>query len=86
MKPFKQKQTIRIPIEIMLDVCRMIHTGDLSNRILGSNEVLGEAIIEISYLTNNEIQKAAIENIIDSVNEWNECRYGEEDAEQIALN
>ena len=81
----KEKKIAKIPIEILLDVCKMIHTGDLMNRILGSNEALGEVLLEVTYEKENSIQKAAFKNIEESIATWKELRYGEEDPDEITL-
>ena len=63
----------------------MIRTGNLNNKIIGSNEVMGEVFLDISFTKGNKIQSAAIQNIYDSVNEWNDQRYGDEGPDDIAL-
>lgn len=85
MKAPIEKQNIKIPIELFLDVCKMIRTGNLNNKITGSNESTGEVILELSFSKGNKIQSAALQNIYDVVNEWNEQRYGDENPDEIAL-
>lgn len=85
MKTPTEKQNIKIPIELFLDVCKMIRTGNLNNKIMGSNEATGDVLLELSFSKGNKIQNAALQNIYDSVNEWNEQRYGDENPEEIGL-
>ncbi len=86
MKTTTEKQNIKVPIEIFLDVCRMIRTGNLNNKITGCNETTGEVMLEVSFTKGNKIQTAAMQNMYDAVNEWNDQRYGEENPEDIGLN
>lgn len=86
MKTEKEKQHIKAPIEIFLDVCKMIRTGNLNNKITGTNESTGEVFLELTFSRSNKIQSAAMQNIYDSINEWNEQRYGEDNPEELALN
>lgn len=86
MKAHIEKQNIKIPIELFLDACKMIRTGNLNTKITGSNESTGEVLLELSFSKGNKIQNAALQNIYDSVNEWNEQRYGDENPDEIALN
>ena len=86
MKASIEKQQIKIAIEIFLDVCKMIRTGSLGNKIIGINESMGEVVMELSCNTNNKIQRSALQNIFDVVNEWNELRFGEENPDDIDLN
>ena len=85
MKTPTEKQNIKIPIELFLDVCKMIRTGNLNNKIMGSNEATGDVLLELSFSKGNKIQNAALQNIYDAVNEWNEQRYGDENPEEIGL-
>ena len=87
MIPKKQmeKEVIGVPVEILLEVCKMLQMGSLGNKIISSNETTGEAILEISYTPANRTQKAAIENIHEAVGEWNEYRYGEQDPDEVEL-
>lgn len=85
MKVLTEKQSIKVPIEIFLDVCKMIRTGNLNNKIIGTNELMGEVILELVFVKGNKIQSAALQNIYEAVNEWNEQRYGDENPEDIAL-
>lgn len=85
MKALTEKQSIKVPIEIFLDVCKMIRTGNLNNKIIGTNELMGEVILELAFVKGNKIQSAALQNIYEAVNEWNEQRYGDENPEDIAL-
>lgn len=85
MKALTEKQSIKVPIEIFLDVCNMIRTGNLNNKIIGTNELMGEVILELVFVKGNKIQNAALQNIYEAVNEWNEQRYGDENPEDIAL-
>lgn len=85
MKALTEKQSIKVPIEIFLDVCKMIRTGNLNNKIIGTNELMGEVILELVFVKGNKIQSAALQNIYEAVNEWNEQRYGDENPEDIAL-
>ncbi len=86
MKTPTEKQQVKVPIEIFLDVCKMIRGGNLGNKIAGSNESMGEVIIELTLIKGNKIQSAAINNIYEAVSEWNEHRYGEENPDEIGLN
>ncbi|MBI3518119.1 MAG: hypothetical protein HY062_02010 [Bacteroidetes bacterium] len=86
MKTTTEKQHIKIPIELFLDVCKMIRTGNLNNKITGSNEATGEVLLELSFSKGNKIQNDALQNIYESVSEWNEQRYGDENPDEIALN
>lgn len=86
MKASIEKQQIKIAIEIFLDVCKMIRAGSLGNKIIGTNESMGEVVMELSYNTSNKIQRSALQNIFDVVNEWNELRFGEENPDDIDLN
>lgn len=86
MKAPIEKQNIKIPIEIFLDVCKMIRLGNLNNKITGSNESMGEVFLELSFTKGNKIQSSALQNIVESVCEWNEHRYGEENPDEIELN
>lgn len=86
MKTQNEKQHIKAPIELFLDVCKMIRTGNLNNKITGTNESTGEVFLELSYSKSNKIQSAALQNIYDSINEWNEQRYGEDNPDELALN
>jgi hypothetical protein len=81
-----EKETIRIPIEVFLDVCKIILSGQLGSKINGINDAIGEVILEFSYSKDKKGQKEALANITDVVFEWNEQRYGTEDPEEIALN
>jgi hypothetical protein len=85
MKASIEKQQIKVPIEIFLEVCKMIRTGNLTNKIIGTNESLGEVILDISITKGNKIQISAFQNICEVVNEWNEQRYGDESPDEIAL-
>jgi hypothetical protein len=85
MKTPTEKQNIKIPIELFLDVCKMIRTGNLNNKIMGSNEATGDVLLELSFSKGNKIQNVALQNIYDVVNEWNEQRYGDENPEEIGL-
>ncbi len=86
MKVQTEKQYVKIPIEIFLDVCKMIRNGNLQNKISGCNDSMGEVVLELSVNKANKIQSAALQNIFDAVNEWNEQRFGEDDPNEIALN
>lgn len=86
MKTPTEKQNVKVPIEIFLDVCRMIRSGNLSNKITGSNESMGEVMLELVFIKGNKIQSAALNNIYDAVNEWNEHRYGDVNPDEIGLN
>lgn len=86
MKTLTEKQHVKIPIEIFLDVCRMIRSGNLSNKITGSNETMGEVMLELSFIKGNKIQSAALNNIYEAVQEWNDHRYGDENPDEIGLN
>lgn len=86
MKAPLEKQNIKVPIELFLDVCKMIRSGSINNKITGSNDSTGEVFLELSISKGNKIQSAALQNIYDSVNEWNEQRYGDENPDEIALN
>ena len=83
-KKQSEKEIIGIPIEIFLEVCKMIQMGSLGSKVISSNESNGEAILEISHSPGNRIQAAAMENIREAVGEWNDYRYGE--PEEIELN
>ena len=85
MKAPTETQNIKVPIEIFLDVCKMIRTGNLNNKIIGTNELIGEVILELVFVKGNKIQSAALQNIYEVINEWNELRYGDENPEDIAL-
>lgn len=85
MKTPTEKQHIKVPIEIFLDVCKMIRSGNLINKITGSNESMGEVVLELAFSKANKIQIAAMQNIYDAVNEWNQQRYEDESPEEIAL-
>jgi hypothetical protein len=63
----------------------MVRTGNINNKITGSNETIGEVFLELSISKGNKIQSAALQNIYDTVNEWNEQRYGDENPDEIAL-
>jgi hypothetical protein len=80
-----EKEVIGIPIEIFLEVCKMIQMGSLGSKVISSNETTGEAILEVCYSPDNTFQKAAIENIHEAVGEWNHYRYGEEDPDEVEL-
>lgn len=86
MKTPIEKQNVKVPIELFLDICKMIRTGNLNNKITGSNESTGEVMLELSFIKGNKIQSAALQNIYDTISEWNEHRYGDEDPDEIALN
>jgi hypothetical protein len=86
MKAVIEKQHIKVPIEIFLDVCKMIHLGNLNNKVTGSNESTGEVMLDLSFLRENKIQVAAMQNIYNVVNEWNDQRYGDESPDEITLN
>lgn len=86
MKTQNEQQHIKAPIEIFLDVCKMIRNGNLSNKITGTNESTGEVYLELSFTKSNKIQSAALQNIYDSINEWNEQRYGDDHPDELALN
>ena len=86
MKIQTEKQNIKVAIEIFLDVCKMIRTGNLNNKITGTNDSTGEVFLELSFSKSNKIQSAALQNIYDSINEWNEQRYGEDNPNELALN
>ncbi|MEO6302471.1 MAG: hypothetical protein ABIP51_04805 [Bacteroidia bacterium] len=85
MKAAIEKQQVKIPIEIFLDVCKMIRGGSLTNKIIGANDVMGEIALELSIIKGNRIQSAALNNIYESVSEWNEQRYGNENPDEIDL-
>lgn len=86
MKAPTEKQNIKVPIEVFLDVCKMIRTGNINNKITGSNETTGEVFLELSISKGNKIQNAALQNIYDTVNEWNEQRYGDDNPDELGLN
>ncbi|MFZ5552907.1 MAG: hypothetical protein ACOZCO_07310 [Bacteroidota bacterium] len=80
-----EKQTVKVPIEIFLEVCQMIYTGNLYNKILGSSETMGEVILEIGVIKANPFQRDALKNVMSAVNEWNRYRYGHENPEDVFL-
>ncbi|MFN3342293.1 MAG: hypothetical protein ACK40M_06320 [Flavobacteriales bacterium] len=80
-----EKQIVKIPIEIFLETCQMIYTGNLYNKILGSNETMGEVIMELGTIKGNPYQKDAMTNVLESVKEWNEYRHGVDDPDEISL-
>lgn len=80
-----EKKSLRIPVEIILEVCQMISQGNLMVKIIGSFESLGEVIIELTYDKLNQMQKSAHDNIVESVQEWNYLRYGEGNTDDILL-
>lgn len=80
-----EKQIVKVPIEIFLEVCQMIYTGSLYNKILGSNETMGEVILELGVVKGNSVHQDALKNILDSVQQWNEYRFGDENPEEISL-
>jgi hypothetical protein len=86
MKASTEQQQLKIPIQVFLDVCKMIRAGNINNKIIGSNEALGEVLMDIFITKGNKIQNSALQNIYDTVNEWNEQRYGDESPDEIALN
>lgn len=86
MKAAIEKEQLKIPIEIFLDVCKMIRLGNLSNKVTGCNETLGEVYLEVAHSRGNKIQVSAMKNIYESVLEWNESRYGTENPDDIDLN
>jgi hypothetical protein len=47
MKASTEKQQLKIPIQVFLDVCKMIRAGNINNKIIGSNEALGEVLMDI---------------------------------------
>lgn len=85
MKAPTEKQNIKVPIEVFLDVCKMIHTGNINNKITGSSETTGEVFLELSISKGHKIQSAALQNIYDTVNEWNEQRYGDDNPDELGL-
>ena len=85
-KPKTEKETVRVPMEVFLDVCKIILTGQLGSKIAGINDAIGEVVLEISYFKEKKGQKEFLSNITDIVLEWNQHRYGAEDPEEIALN
>jgi hypothetical protein len=86
MKASVEKQQIKIPIEVFLDICKMIRTGNLNSKIIGCNDLIGEVILDLSIVKGNKIQNSALQNIYETVNEWNDQRYGDENPDEIALN
>lgn len=80
-----EKRSVKIPIEIFLDVCRMISSGELINKVSGANEMSGEVFMELKIQKGNKIQEAALDNIYEVVNEWNQYRYGDENPDDINL-
>lgn len=86
MKTLTEKQNIKVPIEVFLDVCKIIRTGNVNNKITGSNETTGEVFLELSISKGNKIQSSALQNIYDTVNEWNEHRYGDDNPDELGLN
>jgi hypothetical protein len=86
MKTLTEKQNIKVPIEVFLDVCKMIRTGNINNKITGSNETTGEVFLELSISKGNKIQNSALQNIYDIINEWNEQRYGDDNPDELGLN
>lgn len=86
MKAPTEKQNIKVPIEVFLDVCKMIRTGNINNKITSSNETTGEVFLELSISKGNKIQSAAFQNIYDTINEWNEQRYGDDNPDELGLN
>lgn len=80
-----EKQIVKVPVEIFLEVAQMIYTGSLYNKINGSNEAMGEVILELGIIKGNPYQKDALNNVMESVKEWNEYRYGEENPDDISL-
>ena len=85
MKAPTEKQNIKVPIEVFLDVCKMIRIGNINNKITGSNETTGEVFLELSISKGHKIQSAALQNIYDIVNEWNEQRYGDAHPDELGL-
>lgn len=81
-----EKQNLKIPIEIFLDVCKMIGAGGLINKINGSSDVTGEVYLELKCQKGNKVQEAALHNIYESINEWNQQRYGNESPDELLLN
>ena len=82
-KQESEKEIIGIPIEIFLEVCKMIQMGSLGSKVISSNETNGEAILEISHSPGNKTQASAMENIHEAVGEWNHYRYGEPEEEEL---
>ncbi|MFI5151657.1 MAG: hypothetical protein ACHQRM_18170 [Bacteroidia bacterium] len=85
-KPKIEKETVRVPLEVFLDVCKVVLTGQLGSKIAGINDAIGEVVLELSFTKEKKGQKEAVSNITDIVLEWNQHRYGAEDPEEIALN
>lgn len=81
-----EKQTIKIPIEIFLDVCKMICTGGVINKISGSSDITGEVYLDVKFTKGQKVQEVALKNIFESINEWNQQRYGTENPDEINLN
>lgn len=81
-----EKQIVKVPIEIFLEVCQMIYTGNLFNKILGSSESMGEVILELGIIKGNNFHKDAFNNVLEAIDEWNDFRYGDENPDEIFLN
>ncbi len=71
MKTIKVKE-LEVPIGIIAEVADLIATNDLENSITGTDEDQKIIFIEVRYDKDEEDQKAAIHEIEDAINDYDD--------------
>lgn len=71
MKTIKVKE-LEVPIGIIGEVADLIATNNLENSITGTDEDQEIIFIEVRYDKDEEDQKAAIHEIEDAINDYDE--------------
>ncbi len=71
MKTIKVRE-FEVPVEIMGEVAELIASNDLENSITGTDEDQEIIFIEVSYDKDEEDQKAAIHEIEDAINDYDD--------------
>ena len=79
MKTIKVKE-LEVPIGIIAEVADLIATNDLENSITGTDEDQEIIFIEVSYDKDEEDQKAAIHEIEDAINDYDDEEEDDEKA------
>jgi len=71
MKTIKVRE-FEVPVEIIGEVAELIASNDLENSITGTDENQEIIFIEVSYDKDEEDHKAAIHEIEDAINDYDD--------------
>ena len=71
MKTIKVKE-FEVPVDIIGEVADLIASNDLENSITGTDEHQEIIFLEVSYDKDEEDQKAAIHEIEDAINDYDD--------------